>query len=510
MLPRAMASRKGGVDNSATMAAMRQDLRLYSRVRWGSSSKVARGGDSGVDESLHDLADFGPDLEHARQWPKVEYRGRWYTYVPPDERRQLLWSFHAPAHQGVRTLQPHLTRFTWPNKRLDVKRFLSNCLCASKKQKVVPAKAASAPAITLEASYPLECVSVDCFDYADRSYLTMVDHFSGFPFAFALPDKTASSVTAQLENWISIFAEPKKFLSDQGGEFNEVHTLAQHVVTAAYRPMANGKLERLHREITHMCRVHKCDPVQALWYLRTDDMRNKLYQFIAFPPNNMGLSYADKTRLRLQEMLHSFRPGDFVLRFVHPRGRRKPDDSYKGPYVVKSLVSDRTVIIGSYDRRSTDVKVHCSDLKPIHLPDSSTWKLNPSVLRQHVEEWRRMRYLPGSDVVNLPALTQDALLHALNLSSSSTPPTVFVDIVLHDDSIKATYDFFVSNTQVKHLLVVVPELPCLPFWAQHHTWHAKWVKLDMKEDTFVGGLSNTPVGIPTFTYWLACFHRPEG
>jgi hypothetical protein len=57
-------------------------------------------------------------------------------------------------------------------------------------------------------------------------------------------------------------------LSDQVGEFAELSAyLKDHVKTASYHPEANGKIERIHKEVRMMCRLYECEPpaVAELW-----------------------------------------------------------------------------------------------------------------------------------------------------------------------------------------------------------------------------------------------------
>ena len=90
-------------------------------------------------------------------------------------------------------------------------------------------------------SYPLQLVSVDLYSYKSQLYLTAVDHFSGFPVAYVVEDKTKEIVQATLELYVSDYGMPKAWLTDQGGEFVDIGILAVHLTTSAYHPQTNGK-----------------------------------------------------------------------------------------------------------------------------------------------------------------------------------------------------------------------------------------------------------------------------
>jgi hypothetical protein len=50
------------------------------------------------------------------------------------------------------------------------------------------------------------------------------------------------------------------FLTDREGEFEEHSAhVRDHVKIVAYRPEANGEVERRHKEISMLCRLYDCD-----------------------------------------------------------------------------------------------------------------------------------------------------------------------------------------------------------------------------------------------------------
>ena len=129
-----------------------------------------------------------------------------------------------------------------------------------------------------EVQYPLQKLSLDVYkQYKQVPYVTELDHYSDYPVKFQLQDKFMESVQAAVEMFVSMFGVPRVFLTDQGNEFNSVHEVCKHVTTAAYRPQTNGKLDRLHKEISKLCRTHDCDPLLAMTYLRTHEMKLKFF-----------------------------------------------------------------------------------------------------------------------------------------------------------------------------------------------------------------------------------------
>ena len=91
----------------------------------------------------------------------------------------------------------------------------------------------------------------------NKYIIAFVDWFSGWPEAFAVPDKTADTVAhLLLENIFPRFGCPLQIVTDNGSEnVNKVmkdvlETLnIDHVLTSVYHPQSNAKVERFHRTL---------------------------------------------------------------------------------------------------------------------------------------------------------------------------------------------------------------------------------------------------------------------
>lgn len=87
--------------------------------------------------------------------------------------------------------------------------------------------------------------------------LTIIDRFTHWPEAIPLADITAASVAqAFIANWISRFGIPTTITSDQGCQFeSSLWTELMKLIgikciwTTAYHPIANGIIERFHRQL---------------------------------------------------------------------------------------------------------------------------------------------------------------------------------------------------------------------------------------------------------------------
>ena len=149
-------------------------------------------------------------------------------------------------------------RYYWERMYQDAVEFVANCgLCRSKKLKKVRRPLQEMPI----PQYPFEMVGIDtCGPFPEslqgnKYIVTIVDHFSSWPEAYAVPDKTAETVARLLlEKFFPVHACPQTILSDRGTEFvNGVieYLLTKmkvlHIKTSPFHPQTNGKTERFHR-----------------------------------------------------------------------------------------------------------------------------------------------------------------------------------------------------------------------------------------------------------------------
>lgn len=124
--------------------------------------------------------------------------------------------------------------------------------------------------ITSQSTEPFERVSIDLVSYSEVSnnnnkyVLTLQDELTRFVQAYAIPDKEAVTVASQLIQFCQHFGVPKRFHSDQGGEFmNGVMKQlmkflgSTQTFNTAYHPQTNGALERFHATLRDHIRMYK-------------------------------------------------------------------------------------------------------------------------------------------------------------------------------------------------------------------------------------------------------------
>ncbi|GBL82872.1 Retrovirus-related Pol polyprotein from transposon 17.6 [Araneus ventricosus] len=158
--------------------------------------------------------------------------GRIRPFVSENFRREVFTNLHSLSHPGMRASVKMISeRYAWPSMRADV---------------------------TLWALGPLPLS--EGFLYC----LTCVDRFSKWPEAFPLLDISANTIaTVFYSGWISQFGPPLRLTTDQGTQFESAlfQALTKFLGTARqrttlYHPVANGQVERFHRQLKAAIMAH--------------------------------------------------------------------------------------------------------------------------------------------------------------------------------------------------------------------------------------------------------------
>lgn len=130
--------------------------------------------------------------------------------------------------------------------------------------------------LTSSFSEPFERITIDLVSYSDitgdcnKYILTLQDDLTRFVQAYPIPDKQATTIAKSLLIFCQHYGIPKRFHSDQGGEFvnNILKQLmkligSNHTLSTAYHPQTNGALERFQavlRDHIRMYLLHKERP----------------------------------------------------------------------------------------------------------------------------------------------------------------------------------------------------------------------------------------------------------
>ena len=206
-------------------------------------------------------------LYHVEKGTKTRPHTRMQLVVPPSCRKMVLEGAHdgyVGGHLGIEKTTDKVSKsYFWSTLLKDVMQYVQTCeTCQRKKlaKERRPMQDMPMP------SSPMEIVGIDtCGPFpvsatGNKYVCTIVDHFSGWPEAYAIPDKSANTIAQLLLNdFIPRHGCPRLVISDQGTEYcnallNQVHKELgiSRIRTSSYHPQSNGKTERFHRVMNEM------------------------------------------------------------------------------------------------------------------------------------------------------------------------------------------------------------------------------------------------------------------
>ena len=346
----------------------------------------------------------------------------------------------------------------WPHMTKDIEKYLSQCICATKKTKV-PHKYTEK--IRISAQHPLHILAIDLFNFGNNIYFTAIDIFSKFSWVKQIQDKRAETVLAVYLEFCHKYAEPNLISCDNGGEFNMIET--EKTNHPSEHPAANGIIERFHQELGKLSRIFNLPPDEVYQKLNSSAAEMHFNSFLK-------AKYHDHVNCVINYQTRKFHHNDLVWRSVPKRKREKQQDTYTGPHRILRQVGKFSYEITSHLQRENLIKVNLNDIKILHIPDTKSWKINEVYLREAIAElnaipkFRKVIF----DIINIGALIED-ILAKRNL-----------DI-----------QFF-----------IVPDWPCMGWYKTlHEKILAEAVRLPRKADLFLN-INSMPVGEFAWDFWL--------
>ena len=142
----------------------------------------------------------------------------------------------------------------------DIRKYIANCTLSYREKPKVQAYLLQMTDI-LEQTF--DKITMDLVTECETSssgnkhILTIIDHLTGWPEAFPIPDKSADTIVSTFINqYLPVHMCPNYTLSDNGMEFKN-HLLVQvlkqlgikWIFSAPYHPHSNGKLDVFHKSL---------------------------------------------------------------------------------------------------------------------------------------------------------------------------------------------------------------------------------------------------------------------
>ena len=210
----------------------------------------------------------------------LQNRARWCVICPIALRKSIIWQTHSMAHSGMnRTLSRLQLAWYWPGMTAEVRRVVKSCeVCqATKGGGTHPAGGQQ----RLYAGRPWQKVAVDLVgpmpetSRGNKWILVLMDHFTRWQDAIALPDATAPVVATALDKKVFCYLGlPEQIHTDQGAQFESalMAELCQlwrvkKTRTTPYHPQANGMVERNNRLLGDSLRAMLIGRGQDEWDL---------------------------------------------------------------------------------------------------------------------------------------------------------------------------------------------------------------------------------------------------
>ena len=206
-------------------------------------------------------------------------------------------------------------QYYWKGMNKDIRKYIANCvLCQWEKAKVQQyplqmTEIADRPFDKIAINLVMEC---ETSTSGKKHILAIIDHVTGCPEAFPIPDKSADTIVAMFINeYLPVHMCPQYILSDNGTEFK--NSLMDQVLqqleidgifSAPCHPQSNGKLEVFHKYLKPtMKKLCKKEPTNWDKYLNQVLASYWITPNLATAESPFFLVYGRDPNLHLHQLL---------------------------------------------------------------------------------------------------------------------------------------------------------------------------------------------------------------
>ena len=195
----------------------------------------------------------------------------------------------------------------------DIRKYIANCLlCQREKAKIqhYPLQMMEIPDRQFD-KIAIDLVT-ECETSGNKHTLIIIDHLTGWPEVFPIPDKSVDTIVSTFINeYLPLYMCPQYILLDNEMEFknNLMDQVLQQlgidrIFSAPYHPQSNGKLEVFHKYLKPTLKKFcKRDPTNWDKYLNQVLASYRINSNLATPETPFFLVYGRDPNLPLHQLL---------------------------------------------------------------------------------------------------------------------------------------------------------------------------------------------------------------
>ncbi|GMF54186.1 unnamed protein product [Phytophthora fragariaefolia] len=277
-----------------------------------------------------------------------------------------------------------MTTFWWPGMETEVKKYLTTCMqCKRAKLHGGQQEYGHLPPTPMtNDDRPFDVVHVDLVGPLEGDYycLTVIERQFRWLELIMQQGRTSATTALSFERcWLCRYPRPKQVIHDRGPEFTgeKFQVLLRSIGIKAIpisttNPQTNAICERVHLEISNIIRarpdlsnqlevvldyaaytvrasyhsVLRASPAQFLF---GEDMIHQQLHFANWSflsKQRFAAIMQENDRENLKRIQHFYQVGDQVMLRVSSRDHRKTEEVAKGPFLVKQVYDNGTVLIG--------------------------------------------------------------------------------------------------------------------------------------------------------------------